>query len=546
MSEMMATSEYEYDLIVIGGGSGGMAASKEAAKLGAKVALFDFVKPSSQGTKWGLGGTCVNVGCVPKKLMHYTALMGASFHDAKHFGWSTEHPRHNWEEMVDSVQNHVKMLNFRYRVGLKSNRVKYFNALATFSGPHEVTFIVKGKEYKATAQRFLIAVGGRPVIPDVPGAREVGITSDDVFSMKAAREDAGGGRLVHRAGVRGLPDGAGVPRDGGRALRPPPGLRPAVRREDRREHGGDGHPVLQAVRALGLRAPRQRQDPGAARRASRARGGADRAVRHRALRHRPARRHRRPHARRGGRGERQVPVPGRARDHQRGPHPRGGGRAARAAGADARGGARGHPAGQAAVRRLRPADGLRPGGHHRVHALRVRLLRAQRGGGRRAARGGEHRDVPVRVQLAGAAGRPPHHHAVHGRGPGGRGGRGPARRVPEQAGLPQDRGRAGPGLPFCGAERGGDDPGFRADPQAGGQEGRLRRDGGHPPHRRGVLRHPGDHPGQRPGLAGRGRLRRRRLRLRRGPLPKTERGGAEEEEDRGLCSWRMPPPTKYQ
>mmetsp|Transcript_101738 Transcript_101738/g.232949 ORF Transcript_101738/g.232949 Transcript_101738/m.232949 type:complete len:516 (-) Transcript_101738:222-1769(-) len=186
MSEMMATSEYEYDLIVIGGGSGGMAASKEAAKLGAKVALFDFVKPSSQGTKWGLGGTCVNVGCVPKKLMHYTALMGASFHDAKHFGWSTEHPRHNWEEMVDSVQNHVKMLNFRYRVGLKSNRVKYFNALATFSGPHEVTFIVKGKEYKATAQRFLIAVGGRPVIPDVPGAREVGLTSDDIFSTKTA------------------------------------------------------------------------------------------------------------------------------------------------------------------------------------------------------------------------------------------------------------------------------------------------------------------------------------------------------------------------
>ena len=68
--------EYMYDLFVIGGGSGGLAAAKEAANLGAKVALADFVKPSPQGTKWGLGGTCVNVGCIPKKLMHFSALSG--------------------------------------------------------------------------------------------------------------------------------------------------------------------------------------------------------------------------------------------------------------------------------------------------------------------------------------------------------------------------------------------------------------------------------------------------------------------------------------
>jgi thioredoxin reductase (NADPH) len=73
--------EFDYDFFVIGGGSGGMAASKAAADLGAKVALADFVKPSPPGTKWGLGGTCVNVGCIPKKLMHFTALLGEARKD---------------------------------------------------------------------------------------------------------------------------------------------------------------------------------------------------------------------------------------------------------------------------------------------------------------------------------------------------------------------------------------------------------------------------------------------------------------------------------
>ena len=78
---------YDYDLFVIGGGSGGMAAAKEAAALGAKVALCDFVKPSPQGTSWGLGGTCVNVGCIPKKLYHIGASLKETFHlDASAYG----------------------------------------------------------------------------------------------------------------------------------------------------------------------------------------------------------------------------------------------------------------------------------------------------------------------------------------------------------------------------------------------------------------------------------------------------------------------------
>ncbi|KAK3599074.1 hypothetical protein CHS0354_024400 [Potamilus streckersoni] len=82
-----SAEESHYDLVVIGGGSGGLACSKEAAELGKKVAVLDFVKPSPRGTKWGLGGTCVNVGCIPKKLMHQAALLGHAVQDARAFGW---------------------------------------------------------------------------------------------------------------------------------------------------------------------------------------------------------------------------------------------------------------------------------------------------------------------------------------------------------------------------------------------------------------------------------------------------------------------------
>jgi len=180
----MDATEYEYDLVVIGGGSGGMASAKMAATLGAKVALFDFVKPSTQGTKWGLGGTCVNVGCVPKKLMHYAGLLGAGFEDARHFGWQLTQPHHTWDKLVESVQNHVRSLNFSYRVGLKSAQVNYINALAKFKDPHTVSYTLRGAEKTITSKYFIVAVGGRPSIPsDVPGAAEFAITSDDIFAL---------------------------------------------------------------------------------------------------------------------------------------------------------------------------------------------------------------------------------------------------------------------------------------------------------------------------------------------------------------------------
>ncbi|RMX38762.1 hypothetical protein pdam_00018521, partial [Pocillopora damicornis] len=129
MELIMPPSEnYTYDLIVIGGGSGGLACSKEAAIIGKKVAVLDFVKPSPIGTTWGLGGTCVNVGCIPKKLMHQAAILG--------------------------------------------------NLL------QQVTIDKKGREGEMTAQHIVLATGLRPRYPDIPGAREYGITSDDLFSLE--------------------------------------------------------------------------------------------------------------------------------------------------------------------------------------------------------------------------------------------------------------------------------------------------------------------------------------------------------------------------
>ena len=113
-------NKYDCDLIVIGGGSGGLACSKAAASMGATVTLFDYVKPSTQGRSWGLGGTCVNVGCVPKKLCHLAGLLGHSLSDAKAMGWDVEKRSHDWSALVSTVTDHVKMLNFRYRIGLKN------------------------------------------------------------------------------------------------------------------------------------------------------------------------------------------------------------------------------------------------------------------------------------------------------------------------------------------------------------------------------------------------------------------------------------------
>ena len=177
---------YDYDLFVIGGGSGGLACAKEAKRQGAKVAVADFVSPTPRGTKWGLGGTCVNVGCIPKKLLHYSSLQGEFMQDTRDAGWDIpEDPSHDWKKMIKTVQRHVKSLNWGYKVQLIDSDIEYFNNHASFVDPHTISLKdASGDEVqRITAQHVMIATGGRPSYGNLPGAEEYCITSDDLFWM---------------------------------------------------------------------------------------------------------------------------------------------------------------------------------------------------------------------------------------------------------------------------------------------------------------------------------------------------------------------------
>ncbi|CAF0945058.1 unnamed protein product [Adineta steineri] len=178
---------YDYDLVVVGGGSGGLAAAKEAAKLNkkAKVACFDLVTPTYHGTKWGLGGTCVNVGCVPKKLMHYAGGIGNILHrDAAEFGWqNVDNGKHDWATMQTLIGNYIKSLNFSYKVQLRSANVTYLDGLAHFIDQHTIEWKSLTKSGRLTFDKAIIAVGGRPTYGDFPG-RELCISSDDIFWLK--------------------------------------------------------------------------------------------------------------------------------------------------------------------------------------------------------------------------------------------------------------------------------------------------------------------------------------------------------------------------
>lgn len=180
---------YDYDVVVIGGGSGGLACSKECARLGAKkVAVLDFVKPSLAGSTWGLGGTCVNVGCIPKKLMHTASILGERVRDdAQAFGWSTvARGLHDWDALRSSVQDLIKSMNFKYRVALREAGITYLNRLGRFLDAHTLELRdKKGETSQISSARFVVAVGGRPSRLACEGA-EFAIDSDDIFSLGRA------------------------------------------------------------------------------------------------------------------------------------------------------------------------------------------------------------------------------------------------------------------------------------------------------------------------------------------------------------------------
>ncbi len=158
-----------YDLIVIGGGSGGIAMANRAASCGAKVVL---IEPGR------LGGTCVNVGCVPKKIMWNAASIAHVFHEAGDYGFAVKLDRFEWGALKKSRDDYVAWLNGRYQAGLEKNGVEWIRGRARFEGPRKIA--VNGARLEAP--NVAIATGGRPVIPRWKGA-ELGITSDGFFEL---------------------------------------------------------------------------------------------------------------------------------------------------------------------------------------------------------------------------------------------------------------------------------------------------------------------------------------------------------------------------
>lgn len=186
-------AKFDHDLIVIGGGSGGLSAALAAHGLGAKVVMFDYVKPSPKGTTWKLGGTCVNVGCMPKIDFHHAGIVGSKIHhDAPHLGWGVDpNAKLDWAQLVQTISDHVGSLSWAYRSACiskqKSGNFQYINAFAEFVDPHTVSYDdFKGKSGKMTAANIVVAVGGRPQYPDIPGAKEFGVSSDDLFTLPEA------------------------------------------------------------------------------------------------------------------------------------------------------------------------------------------------------------------------------------------------------------------------------------------------------------------------------------------------------------------------
>lgn len=184
--------DFDFDLFVIGGGSGGVRAARLAAQKGLKVAL-------AEGDR--MGGTCVIRGCVPKKLMLFASDFSDIFDHARGFGWDVPQTRFDWPKFHEKLQAELERLEGVYENIMESNGVRRFKAWASIDGEHHV---VLDNGLRFSADRILIATGGRPSLPDFEG-NEHAIVSDDVFNLKEVPKKLvilGGGYIANEfAGI---------------------------------------------------------------------------------------------------------------------------------------------------------------------------------------------------------------------------------------------------------------------------------------------------------------------------------------------------------
>ncbi|WP_347986429.1 glutathione-disulfide reductase [Methylomonas sp. AM2-LC] len=163
-------TQYDYDLFIVGAGSGGVRVANQAATQGVRVAIAE---------ERNLGGTCVNLGCVPKKLLVYASQFSDEFEAAKGFGWTVGESTFNWPRLIANKNAEVEHLHAVYRTRLQKSGANVISGKATLLNEH--TVMVAGSQY--SAERILIATGGWPFVPDIPGNQHI-VTSNDMFFLE--------------------------------------------------------------------------------------------------------------------------------------------------------------------------------------------------------------------------------------------------------------------------------------------------------------------------------------------------------------------------
>ena len=187
MPQYTPNPAFQFDYFVIGAGSGGVRSARIAASHGARVAIAEDTH---------FGGTCVNIGCVPKKLFSYAAHFSHDFHDATGYGWNfPTQPTFDWQTLLSNKNTEITRLNGIYRKILNTSGVEIVEGRASLKDAHTVT--VAGVDY--TAQHILLATGGEPWLPDEEGVRTHAATSDDMFYLEHLPRKmlvAGGGYIA--------------------------------------------------------------------------------------------------------------------------------------------------------------------------------------------------------------------------------------------------------------------------------------------------------------------------------------------------------------